>query len=289
MNISIIGASGGVGREIAIQLIRDRVLESRGTLQLVNSDPHSPHPHLLHGLRADLLDAYAEIAPRLEVANDVEDVNGDIVVMTAGRTFATSPEQVAHASRDELARENKPIFERCARAVATDKRAAPPLVIVVTNPVELGVHIFAQYLPRECVIGMGAYSDSLRFRAEIAHDLDVRRQRVQGYIIDEHGAGLVPLWSSVRVSGLSAADWTAYRGRVALSAAAFPTALAAETGRLVAILRDDPHDGPLQAFEYIAGLPPELRVALKPLATHYTEAKTIVATAHATVDLVEWI
>jgi hypothetical protein len=93
----------------------------------------------------------------------------------------------------------------------------------------------------------------------------------------------------VRVSGLSADAWTTYRDNVALSAAEFPVVLIAETRRVVAMLRDDPHDGVLKVFEHIAGLAPDLRVALKPLATHYTEAKTIVATAHATVDLVEWV
>ena len=287
MKISIIGAAGGVGREIAIQLIRDRHLETHETLQLISADPHSPHPHLLHGLRADLLDAHAEIAPQIEVTNDVDTISGDIVIMTAGRTFATSPTQINHASRDELALGNRPIFERCAQAVAQSARATPPFVIIVTNPVELGVQIFTQYLPRDYVIGMGAHSDSLRFRQEIAADLGVRRQRVHGYVVGEHGNGLVPLWSSAHVSGLSATDWAAYRNRAATPAADFSAILGEETQRIVALLHDDAQQGPLRAYEHIATLSPDLRVALKPLATHYTEAKTVVATAHATADLVE--
>lgn len=47
--------------------------------------------------------------------------------------------------------------------------------------------------------------------------------------------------------------------------------------------------GPARAYQHIAALAPELRVLLKPLATHYTEAKTILATAHATLDLIRWI
>ncbi len=287
MNISIIGASGGVGREIAIQLIRDRHLEPHETLQLVDANPHSAHPHLLHGLRADLLDAHAEIAPQIAVANDVESVNGDIVIMTAGRTFATAPTQINHASRDELALGNLPIFEQCAQAVARRAQDTLPLVIIVTNPVELGVQIFTRHLPRESVIGMGAHSDSLRFRQEIAADLGVRRQRVHGYVVGEHGAGLVPLWSSARVSGFALADWAAYCERTATPAADFPTILGEETKRIVGMLHDDTQSGPLRAYEHIATLSPDLRVALKPLTTHYTEAKTVVATSHATVDLVE--
>ena len=133
--------------------------------------------------------------------------DGDIVILTAGRTFATSPTQINHASRDELALGNLPIFQHCAQAIARATLKTAPLVIVVTNPVELGVQIFTQHLPRENVIGMGAHSDSLRFRQEIASDLKVRRQRVHGYVVGEHGSGLVPLWSSVRVSGLAEAEW----------------------------------------------------------------------------------
>lgn len=54
MDISVIGASGACGREIVIQLIRDRLLEQREILQLVASNPQSSHPYWLHGFRADL-------------------------------------------------------------------------------------------------------------------------------------------------------------------------------------------------------------------------------------------
>lgn len=202
MNIAVIGAAGGVGREIAAQLMRDHTLEENETLQLVGGDAHSPHPHLLEGLRADILDAYSETASRIEVVNELSAIDADIIVLAAGHTFATAPEQVAHASRDELAAANLPIFERFAQAIGASKRSEPPLCIIVSNPVELGVRVFSEYLPREYVIGMGAHSDSLRFRAEIAHDLGVRRQRVWGYVVGEHGAGMVPLWSSVHVAGM---------------------------------------------------------------------------------------
>jgi malate dehydrogenase len=291
VNISIIGAAGGVGREIAIQLVRDHTLENNETLQLIGGDPHSPHPHLLQGLRADLLDAYAEIAPEIEVIDDLTAIKADLVIMTAGETFATAPEQIGHASRDELAASNFPIFERFARSVAAITRAEPPLCIIVSNPVELAVHVFAEHLPREYVVGMGSHSDSLRFRAEIACDLGVRRQRVQGYVVGEHGAGMVPLWSSVGVAGMPElkADHLLEQRLKAIPAEEFPDRLAEATKRFVTVLREGGQDGLARAYSYIDTLPPELRVALKPLATHYTEAKTIVGTAHATLDLIRWI
>lgn len=288
MDISIIGASGACGREIVIQIIRDRLLERREILQLVASNPDSAHPFILHGFRADLQDAYAETIPELDVTDDPAELIGEVVVMAGGTTFSTDPEQVGTASRDMLARANRPVFERFARALAVTRRENPPIVIVVTNPVELGVHLFAEHLPRQHVIGMGAYSDSLRFRWEIAHDLGIGRQRVHGYVLGEHGDGMVPLWSSVRVHGLSPAEWRAAEKqlRSGLNTADFPGRLAQERQRLVAMLMADPRGGPYQALRYVASLPPDLRVALKPFAIHYTEAKTVEATCHAVVELI---
>lgn len=288
MDISIIGASGACGRGIVIQIVRDRLLERREILQLVASNPESAHPFILHGFRADLQDAYAETIPELDVTDDPAELIGEIVVVAGGTTFSTDPGQVGAASRDMLARANRPVFERFARALGETRRENPPIVIVVTNPVELGVHLFARHLPRENVIGMGAYSDSLRFRWEIAHDLGIGRQRVHGYVLGEHGDGMVPLWSSVRVHGLSPPEWRAAEKRLrgGLDIADFPERLVAERDRLIQILNADPQQGPYQALRHVATLPPDLRVALKPFAIHYTDAKTVEATCHAVVELV---
>ncbi|HOB62530.1 MAG TPA: malate dehydrogenase [Candidatus Competibacteraceae bacterium] len=291
MDISVIGASGACGREIVIQLIRDRLLEQREILQLVASNPHSSHPYWLHGFRADLQDAYAEIIPQLDVTDDPGAIIGDVVIMAGGATIAADPQGNGIASRDALAACNRPVFERFAQALGAARRHSPPVVIVVTNPVELGVHLFAQHLPRDCVLGMGAHSDSLRFRWEIAHDLGIRRQLVRGYMLGEHGAGMVPLWSSVRVHGLTRAEWTATERRLrrGVDTADFPAVLAAEQQRLVEMLQQNPVSGPAEALRHVATLPPDLRVALKPFAIHYTAAKTLEATANATLELVRAI
>ena len=47
---------------------------------------------------------------------------------------------------------------------------------------------------------MGAHQDTLRFRRDIAHDLNVRRHRVSGFMVGEHGLAMVPLWSTVHAS-----------------------------------------------------------------------------------------
>ncbi len=289
MDVSIVGASGGCGREIVTQIVQHRLLENREILQLVGSNPRSRRPHLLHGFRADLQDAYAEIIPELNVTDDPERIIGDVVVITGGQTFSTTPEEIGQASRDTLARANVAVFERFAQALARNRREDPPVVIIVTNPVELGVAIFAKYLPRTHIIGMGAYSDSARFRWEIASDLGIRRQRVRGYMLGEHGNGMVPIWSSVRIQGMSEREWRLHEPRLrrGLSTTDFPAALKNHQQQLIALITSDPINGAVQALAYANELPPDLRVALKPFAIHYTDAKTQTATAAATVDLVK--
>jgi len=290
MDISVIGASGGCGREVVTRLVADGVLGRRELLQLVGGNPSSSRPCYLHGLRADLQDAYAEKIPELDVTDNPDDIVGDVVVMAAGATFPTDARQLGSLrSRDDLARANVALFEQFAAAVARNRKGNFPLVIILSNPVELGVQIFSEHLGRENVIGMGAFSDSQRFRWEIASQLGLARQRVHASMAGEHGLGMLPLWSTVRIHGLrgSELEATIARLRDGLSLAGFHARLRAEHASLIAEMMADPVGGPVRALERIALLPPDLRVALKPFAVHYSQAKTISATAHATVDLVK--
>jgi len=289
MDVSIVGTSGCCGRERVTQIVQQRLLESREILQLVGSNPNSRRPHLLHGFRADLQDAYAEIIPELNVTDNPDSIIGDVVVITGGQTFSTTPEEIGSASRDTLARANVSVFERFAQALAKNRREFPPVVIIVTNPVELGVAIFSHYLPRTHVIGMGAYSDSARFRWEIASDLGIRRQRVRGYMLGEHGNGMVPIWSSVRVQGMTDREWCLVEPKIrrGLRTEKYADALLAHQRRMVEMISDDHVNGAVRALHYVRDLPPDLRVPLKPFAIHYTDAKTQTATATATVELVK--
>ncbi len=289
MDVTIVGAGGGCGREIVKQIIQQRLLENREILQLVGSNPHSRRPHQLLGFRADLQDAYAEIIPEINVTDDPERIIGDVVVIAGGVTFGTSTDEIGAASRDTLARSNLAVFERLAHSIGRTRPLDPPVVIIVTNPVELGVKIFSNYLPRENVIGMGAFSDSSRFRWEIASELGIRRQRVHGYMLGEHGSGLIPMWSSVRVHGMTASEWRLAERRIrrGLTTEGYHEALAHHQARLIALMKSDRELGPAKALAYVTDLPPDLRVALKPFAIHYTHAKTETATAVATMELVK--
>jgi len=62
MNITVIGASGSIGSEVARQIVSTRLLENNERLQLVGRT-EGISSKVLYGLSTDLQDAYAEICP----------------------------------------------------------------------------------------------------------------------------------------------------------------------------------------------------------------------------------
>lgn len=280
MDVAVLGATGDVGRQVCTQLIAHGVLSPTSRLQLVGR-PGGASASAVHGLRTDLVDAFDERAPLLDVALSPEDVVADVVVVAAG---ATAPAKVGISSdRNRLAADNLATFTGYAEALAR-YGSGREVVIVVSNPVELGVSVFAQVLGRHRVIGMGAWLDTLRFRREIALSLGVRRHRVSGFVGGQHGLSAVPLWSTVRIAGLDEDELRAAvaelrRGRT-LDTFASEVSAAVEQLNVVAA-RDMG-----EAFAQVDVLPPDVRMVARPTMTHQSGAKTATGTAGATVDLV---
>ncbi len=197
MNISIIGAAGGVGREITISIIEEGLLDKNERLQLVGHKETKSNQKL-HGLWMDISDSFEELLPEIDIVDTPENVQGDIIIVVAGEPLHLSSNYKL-TNRDQLAEKNVNLFYSYAESIS--KNSPNAIVIIISNPVELGVHIFSKYMPRYQVLGMGAFIDTLRFRREIADEFGVRRQNVQGFVLGEHGMGFVPLWSSVKVYG----------------------------------------------------------------------------------------
>jgi len=282
-SVAVVGAAGACGRQLVAQLLNRRSISPDAHLQLVGHRGGASE-HELWGLCSDLSDAFADDAPTIELVHDASDVNADIVVMIAGATISTDP--TANVDRALLATTNRRLFEEYAEALAT-RPGGPPLVIVQSNPVELGVAVMCSRLPRHRVVGAGAWSDTMRFRREIAEAFGVRRAAVRGAMIGQHGDHLVPVWSSVRVDGVAddaVHEWIAQQraGRVLADLSA---ELVAHRGELMGLVKA----GDLQAaFSRVGELPADLRAALKPFLVHYTAGHTTeIVTAHSVVDLVE--
>ncbi len=284
MDVAVLGATGDVGRQICTQLVERQVLPTTSRLQLVGR-PGGSSGRAVHGLRTDLVDAYDEHAPLLDVALDPSDVVADVVVVSAGRTVAPRSSGVP-TSRAALAADNAAVFRAYADALA-EHGSGSEVVVVVSNPVELGVAIMADRLGRHRVIGMGAWLDTLRFRRELAVSLGVRRHRVGGFVGGQHGEDAVPLWSTVRISGLDVAERERAVGRLRgpRTLATFPDEVARAKAELTEVAEHDI----AEAFALIDTWPPDLRVVARPWMTHQSGAKTATGTASATIDLVETV
>jgi malate dehydrogenase len=281
MDVAVLGATGDVGRLVCTQLIERRVIPTSSRLQLVGR-LGGASARAAYGLRADLIDAYDEHAPLIDVAMDPADVVADVIVLAAGLTNPATTD--ASHDRARLAAPNHAVFEAYARALA-EHGSGHEVVVVVSNPVELGVAVMARALGRHRVIGMGAWLDTLRFRREIALSLGLRRHRIGGFVAGQHGMDLVPLWSTVRISGLDEAERQhAIEGlRRGRTLATFGAELADAQAQLTALAAADVG----AAFDLIDTWPPDLRAVARAWMTHQSGAKTPAGTANATVDLVD--
>lgn len=283
MNVSIIGAAGHCGRQLTVQLLDARLLPSSAKIQLVGHHGGSSE-HALWGLRADLEDAFVDDAPSIEVVLDPAAVDGDLVVMLAGATVSDDPNAVI--DRTALGKKNHDIFTTYADALAA-RSGEPPIVIVQSNPVELGVQIFADRLGASRVLGAGAVSDSLRLRAELAADLGVTRPLVNTFMLGQHGDFAVPLWSQLRVRGVSAANVATLCEKVCAgrSMADFPNESRMHKGEMLKLMRDGQVPA---AYAYVQRLAPDLRAVVKPFFTHFTTGghTTEIATAHSVIEII---
>ena len=279
MDVAIVGAAGTIGRQIAITLLRARVLPPTARLQLVGRRG-GPSEAVLPGFAADLADAFAEELPEIDLAWGPDEILADLVIVAAGATVTGLPG--APRDRAALAAVNLPLVEACAKAVARNGHGEE-LVLVVTNPVEAGVAACCRHLDRRRVIGMGGFLDTLRFRQEIAAELGVRRQMVHGLVLGEHGSRLVPCWSTVRVYGFESEDGAARIAALRRPHDPAPDTALCEIAGIVA------REGPAAAYRRADAWGAGLRALVKPLVTQLSGARTPVGSAEMIVRLVATI
>ena len=202
MDVAIIGAGGVCGRQLLFQTLSQRIVSPDARIELVTHRGGQSEREMW-GLRGDAADAFDEIAPTLDIVFDPHQITAGVVVVLAGATISTDPN--VPADRTALAATNTAMFTEYAEALAA--RDHPPIVVVQSNPVELGVKIFSRRLPRRSVLGAAGFSDSLRFGREVARDLGVARRDVRALVLGEHGDRMVPLWSQLQVRGRDAAEY----------------------------------------------------------------------------------
>lgn len=283
MNIAVIGAGGSVGKEVAHMIVSERLLERDQHLVLVGN-PEGRSSKSLFGFAVDLMDAYAEVCPQIDVIFKPEEIKADLIVVAAGETIPVNS-TMAHISRDDLADHNFPMFERYASVLAKYGHGSE-IVICISNPTELAVAVFAKHLGRKRVIGMGTFLDTLRFRKEIAFDLGIRRQRIHGFVLGEHGFKMVPIWSGIHIYGFNNVKLHEALSKIrrGYQLDHFPDDVAQVRKIIITLIGE----GKIyEALKLIDRCPPDIRVAVKPFITHFSGSKTVVGTAQATLELLQ--
>ncbi|AJF70333.1 lactate/malate family dehydrogenase [Streptomyces vietnamensis] len=92
---------------------------------------------------------------------------------------------------------NAPLIVHLARQLTGYTGVA----VMVTNPVDVLARIFAERSGCERVVGIGAATDTARYRLTLARHLGVPVGAVRGHVIGEHGDGAVICASTTTVHG----------------------------------------------------------------------------------------
>ncbi len=182
--IGVVGA-GQVGSTLAFELFR-RDLDNISLVDIV--------PGLAKGKALDITQCGNLLGVNREVVGS-EDLSilkeADIVVITAG--YPRQPGM----SRLDLAVTNGQILKDIVSSLASLEIS--PVLVIVTNPLDLMVRLALKLLPfsRKRVMGMGGLLDSARFRYYLAKNLNLSLVESRGLVIGEHGDGMIPLFSTV--------------------------------------------------------------------------------------------
>lgn len=193
MKVSVIGASGRVGKAAAFCLAEENVVNK---LVLVS---RKDSIEKIEGESLDMYDAMAAKDIRISIKSscNMEDLHdSDVVVITAG-----VPRR-AGMSRSEIAIPNAKIVAEYSRIVA--EHSPHSIILVVTNPVDVMTYVAlkASGFDRNKVFGLGNHLDSLRLRNMLAKHFNIHVSEIHTRVIGEHGDHMVPLVSSTSIGGI---------------------------------------------------------------------------------------
>jgi malate dehydrogenase len=193
LKVSVIGASGRVGRAAAFCLAEEDLVNK---LVLISRERSLDQ---IEGEALDMSDALAAKDIRVSITSSCnwEDTkDSDIVVISAGIP------RKADMNRVDVAIPNARIIAHYSKMIA--ETASESIILVITNPVDIMTYVAykASGFPRNRVIGLGNHLDSLRLKNLVAEHFNVHVREVHTRIIGEHGDHMVPLLSSSSIGGI---------------------------------------------------------------------------------------
>jgi malate dehydrogenase len=193
LKVSIVGASGKVGKSAAFCLAEENVANQ---LVLIGRKESFER---IEGESLDMYDAMAakDIRISIKASCDMEDLqDSDVVVITAG-----VPRQ-AGMSRLDIAVPNAKIVAEYSRIIA--EHSPHSIILVVTNPVDVMTYVAlkASGFDKNKVFGLGNHLDSLRLKNMLAKHFNIHVSEIHTRVIGEHGDHMVPLVSSTSIGGI---------------------------------------------------------------------------------------
>lgn len=200
MKIVLLGGAGGIGSSVAFNLLRT---QTSYDIVVVDNRENMITSHVM-----DLQDALSLGGARSIRGGGASDaLDADIVVVSAAVPLRLN------TSRDVFLHDNASLLAGIIDPLVASGWSG--VFILMTNPVDPLLTWLSRRTgwSRNHLLGY-TLNDTQRFRTGIAVALGIAPQTVTGVVVGEHGAGQIPVWSSVRVNGKPATLTTAQRERV---------------------------------------------------------------------------
>ncbi|MGZ7118135.1 MAG: malate dehydrogenase [Methanobacterium sp.] len=201
MKVSIIGATGRVGRAAAFCLAEEK---SVNKLVLISREES------LCKIQGESLDIYDALAAKgiyvsVKTSCKMEDIEDSTVVV-----IAAGAARKAEMERENLGEKNASIVAEYSKKIA--EVAPDSIILVITNPVDIMTYVAlkASGFRKEKVFGLGNHLDSLRFKNYIAKHFHVHVSEIHTRIIGQHGPHMVPLISSTSIGGIPIEYYSAW-------------------------------------------------------------------------------
>lgn len=193
MKVSVIGASGRVGRAAAFCLAEENAVNN---LVLISRKESIDK---VEGESLDMYDALAAKDANVKITSsyDFKDMkDSDVIVLSAGRPRSSG------MSRMDVAIPNAKIVAEYSRAIA--KYAPNSIILVVTNPVDIMTYVAlkASGFDKNKVFGLGNHLDSLRLKNLISQHFNIHVSEIHTRVMGEHGDNMVPIMSSTTIGGI---------------------------------------------------------------------------------------
>ncbi len=201
MKVSVVGASGRVGKASAFCLAEENIANE---LVLISRKESLDQ---LQGEALDMYDAMAakDIRSSIKASASREDLqDSDVVVLAAGVPRKSGE------SRLDIAVPNARIVAEYSQAIA--EYSPESIILVITNPVDVMTYVALKSsgFDRNKVFGLGNHLDSLRLKNMLAKHFNIHVSEIHTRVIGEHGDHMVPLLSSTSIGGFLIKNYAQY-------------------------------------------------------------------------------